>query len=761
MEATQTLTVTTAGPDVSIMKTETFDADFAEWILKRPETTEDERKKVRRLLKEKVNGNKHETLYKLGKDIKCHENAGRLCAKGGVGLQCLPRDIRAAVAQKFYWDVDIRNAQPTLLEQFAIRKGWVCSALTRYNDNREEFITEVMETLDVERWEAKDRMTALCFGGSPTGLPAFFVQELYPELRKLADNMKKEFPKDFQSISNSKRPNPTASLLALILQSEERKCLLALDTSLAQQGRSMEVYIHDGGLVRKKENEGRFPEEVLRRAEKDIFKAVGYHVSLAIKELKTTLVREGNEEDLVPMNVVIDDAFAARKFCEQMGDLLVMDGADIWVFNTDTGMWSSDKGALERVITALNGHLVFRQQTATGIKVYDYSGSVEKRSALVRMLPAVAPVRDGYFRSRLSSDKNKLLFKDGIYDFTTKTFTTGFDPNIVFHASCPRKFPGAKDADKVAFVNRMCFEEPFKDPKEAKRLRHNLMRAMIGDWRRKTFVAALGPKNSGKSILIFLMKTAFGSFVGEFNANSMLLRHGGEAERDMLWTSSIYMCRFAFSSEIKQDDSKQMPSMDGNMLKKLVSGGSDTISFRRMHANDADKVFFRPTIFILANDLPKITPCSEEINDRLQVVDYHYSFQSKPTELHHKPVNRDISTLFGQDDYGDAMFWLLTQEYDEWEREGFPELPPCETELQEDLMEQSNVKNILLGRYELTGQDTDEVEAKDIQTYLRQCGYVGSETKITREMKQLGLGASRVRRGRQRVKVYTGLKPEV
>lgn len=420
-------------------------------------------------------------------------------------------------------------------------------------------------------------------------------------------------------------------------------------------------------------------------------------------------------------------------------------------------MWSCDKTALERVITSLNGKLVFRQLGPMGVKIYDYSGSVEKRNALIKMLPSVANVRDGYFRSRISSDKSKMLFKDGIYDFTTRTFTSGFDPNIVFHKSFPRNFPSEKEAEKIAFIQKACFEEPFKDPREAKRLRHNLMRAMIGDWRRKKCVTALGPKNSGKSVLIFLMRTAFGDYVGTFDANSMLIRHGSEAGRDLLWINDIHNCRFAFSSEIKQDDSARMPSIDGNMLKKLVGGG-DEVSFRKMYSNVPTKVFFTATMFILANDLPKIVPCTEEIKDRLEVVDYHYSFQTHPTELHHKSVDKKIQDLFSQDEYGDAMFWLLAEEYDQWERDGFEELPPCENEVQEDMLEQVDVKNILLGEYELTGKDEDNADAKEIQTYLRRNGFTGSETKITREMKQLGLGTARIQKSRQRVKVYTGIR---
>lgn len=753
---TETLTIAAAGPDVMVFKTERFDPDFARYILENKDVSSDERAAVRRLYKNRRDGNKHEVKYKLGKDLK-HEDAGRLHAVHAEGLQCLSRDCRSALAQKYYWDVDMRNAQPTLLEQLAKKNGWACHHLSHYNSNRDEYIGDLMEDLDCERWEAKEKVCRLMFGGSATGMTSFFTNELQPEVGNLMRAVYKEYAKVYPFAAK----RGERSLMAMVLQTIERKCLVAMDQSLTRQGRSLDVYIHDGGLVLKKDGETRIPDEVLRKVEADILASEGYAVSLAVKELKTTLERNEAEDDgLLPPTVLVDDRYAAMRFVEVMGDLFVMDAGHLWVFNPETGMWSDEKSVLERVITAMNGKLVFRQMGQMGVKTYDYSGCVEKRNSLIRMLPAVARVQDGFFRSRLSSDKGKLLFKDGIYDFAKREFTVGFDPQVIFHAACPRKFPGVRDLEKMAFVHKVLFEEPFQDPTEAARLRHNLMRAMIGDWRRKTFVVALGPKNSSKSTLIFAAKTMFGSYVGEFDANSMLIRHGGEAARDLLWVSDLYHSRFAFSSEIKQDESKTPLAIDGNMLKKLVSGGTDTISFRRMCVNDADKVFFRPTIFILANDLPKITPCSEEINDRLQVVDYHYSFQSKPTELHHKPLDREIGTKMAQDDYADAFFWCLTQEYETWETAGFPELPACETELQEDLMEQANVKNILLGRFELTGKPEDQIEAKEVQAYLRQGGFIGSETRVTREMKQLGLGAERVRRGRQRVKVYTGLKVE-
>jgi len=534
--------------------------------------------------------------------------------------------------------------------------------------------------------------------------------------------------------------------------------------ALKDFGRSMDVLIHDGGLVRKIDGESELPSNLIRKVEEKVKEMTGYTVSLVVKPMETSFHRPVDYDDsLVPNNVVVDDAFAARKFVELMDENIVMDRKKIWVFDERTGIWSSNDRDLRACITNAGAGLLFKQRIGGAEKIYNYSGSVKNTSNLMTKLPDVLRTmsahQEGYFASRIDSDRGKMLFKDGIYDFKTKAFTEGFDRTIVFRHSCPRKFPRVRNEEHIEFIVKNSFVEPFRDPAEAKRLRHNLMRATIGDWRRKRMTTALGPKNSGKTALVTLLCTAFGDFVGTFDANALLIRHGGEAARDLLWIADLHDKRFAFSSEIKLDDEKKQPAIDGNMLKKLVGGG-DVVEFREMRETYNTKVFFLPTVFILANDFPKVVPMNEEIKDRMEVVDYHYSFQTEPIQAHHKPKNGKVLENYGQPEYGDAFFHLMCDEYAGWEGTGYAELPACNNEIQDDMMEDADVRNILLGHYELTGKETDEVDSKEIQDYLRGHGFIGSSTKVTREMKQLGLTCRRVKRGRQLVKVYCGISAE-
>ena len=293
MSATHTLTET-HGPDVAIAKTEEFDVDIAQKIVDCKEISKLDRDAVRRLLKNRVRGNKHETIYKLGKDLK-HEDIGRFHALRGVGLQTMSRDIRAALAQKYYWDLDIRNAQATLLQQIAEKRGWVCDALREFNDHRDDYLEQIKTELQVDKWDAKERICRVMFGGGAEGLPEFFVEKLYPEMRALMNNVFNENRTVYPSIA--KKPNSVRSMMAQVLQTEERKVLLEMDRSLARQGRSMDVLIHDGGLVRKKDGETRFPDDVIHKVERDVLETTGYKVSLAIKLMQTSLEFDDLETD--------------------------------------------------------------------------------------------------------------------------------------------------------------------------------------------------------------------------------------------------------------------------------------------------------------------------------------------------------------------------------------------------------------------------------------------------------------------------------
>jgi hypothetical protein len=102
-------------------------------------------------------------MYKLGAKSKLSV-AGRLCAIGGRGLQCFPREIRALLSSSYYWDVDMKNAQLRILKQLCKKKGWACQYLQEYCSRRDELLADIMTTTGCSRDDAKAHCTGIIFG---------------------------------------------------------------------------------------------------------------------------------------------------------------------------------------------------------------------------------------------------------------------------------------------------------------------------------------------------------------------------------------------------------------------------------------------------------------------------------------------------------------------------------------------------------------------------------------------------------------------
>jgi hypothetical protein len=314
--ATATLALTEQYPE-EMERREVYDLDFAtdlKEVLKQlavnaRDSTEREKWKKQSVLlalysKKTENINEVITRYGLGKRMKHEEkNIGRLVAEGGVGLQTFCRDVRNALGGHYYHDLDIVNALPTILSQMCAKRGWLCDHLNRYIESREEVISDVMDLLRREgsvreedlRSVAKERVIAIYTGGSADGLTPF-VRQMAEEAFRIRGNILNAYGDELKWIPKT-IVNRAGKAVSWVYQTEERKCLMAIARALEARGRRMDVFIHDGGLVRKREGEAEFPKAMLREIEEDVFRETGYRVALAVKPMTTTLERTGGTDN--------------------------------------------------------------------------------------------------------------------------------------------------------------------------------------------------------------------------------------------------------------------------------------------------------------------------------------------------------------------------------------------------------------------------------------------------------------------------------
>lgn len=297
MTSHQNLANSIISQDVSISKIEIFDVSMAKYISSLDGIDNEDKKKVKKMVKEKFEGNKVQIHYQLAGKAKS-EFSGRFVPKPFYGLQTLSRDIRNALGKNFYWDVDISNCQPDILRQMAEKNGWKNNALTELCKNRDTLFENFKIENNLDRDACKRMFISLLFGGDIyNGYPKWVRTIFYPEVKVIMDNVCNLYKDLFNKISKSKSTlNPRGSCCALVMQTEERKCLMALDRFLTSHDRYLAVLIHDGGYVEKLKDEIEFPDHLLRGAELFIKNDTGYDIKLVLKPIITTFKLPGIPE---------------------------------------------------------------------------------------------------------------------------------------------------------------------------------------------------------------------------------------------------------------------------------------------------------------------------------------------------------------------------------------------------------------------------------------------------------------------------------
>lgn len=363
-----------------IAKTERFDKDTLLALLSHSGVSALDKKNLKAYSKKRFDGNKVHIQYNYGKEWR-KLKMGRISPDPYVGLCVFPSDIRACLAQKYYWDIDIINAQPVILSQIAYKLGVECPALHEYVSNRETILKEISTTHNLDRKDAKDICIAVLFGGIRTQHP--ILATMSQELIMLSSKIVERHPEIYTNVVKLKKPNPLASSLAIYIQNEERKVLACIEEYFQSIGRYFGTLIYDGGLLEKLENETALPKNYITDCEKFVYEKMGLMISLLVKPLEHSF--DFKTTKLVDENIIIDDSYASEQFSKIVESRKV--GNDIFIYNPETERWGCSKTDVDTAIIANKFKLQFKQNSPTGIKLFNYGGCVKHINAMKTLLP--------------------------------------------------------------------------------------------------------------------------------------------------------------------------------------------------------------------------------------------------------------------------------------------------------------------------------------------------------------------------------------
>lgn len=567
---------------------------------------------------------------------------GRLTAHSKGSLERVKRVFRHALCTNLYWDIDMVNAQPTLLCQLAKRYNICVKNLEHYVQNREEVLQKMIEYYTISRDEAKEWIIKCLFGAKLPELK--FLQD---ELESLVSILGTVYPSLFNIVEQMNEHNKYGKFLAYVAQTEECRCLLAMNNYLESVGRSVGVLAYDGCMILKHDNETEFPQHLLIDCEAYIFKKTGYKINLSIKQM--TISDEFKNGPSVFYTEEIDDKYMTEKFITLMGNRIKNDNKiGIMIYNQKNGLWENKPEDIRKTIVSSN----LIETVLDG--VVNYSGFIQKQDLIIKQLPSLVS-SESFVETAILRSIGKLLFSNGIYDMTSRKFTEGFDPTIYFCGAIEFPYSFVRNTTIEQYVNKLFFEDPFlSDEQEVGiYLKKLIARGLGGYYSDKTIVISVGSTNSGKSVLFGILQNLFGKKCDNFNMNAFRYQKNStqdEAKKGA-WIIPFHMKRVAFGSE-----SSKLGVFDSNILKTVIGNG-DRIKVRSNFV-DEYSIFNMATLFLACNDIPTFFPLDAATCNRIKIIEYKLSFVPDPKEVFERQ-SVDFDTMFLDQTYKDAFVHIL------------------------------------------------------------------------------------------------------
>ena len=216
------------------------------------------------------------------------------------GAQSITREFRATIMYKYYYDLDLCNAHPTILYNLCKYLKIECHNLEYYINNREEIINECIdENENMSKDDVKNMIIGILYGQTKIYKKINkydYIEDFYKEylkIKKIICNLFSNFLKEITEYNLSKNPpkqyNHDGTCLSIILQILENEMIMEifkyLKTKLSIKNLESICFIYDGLHIPKaislKTIENKYIPEL-----QDIFINIGCPMILKIKEFE-------------------------------------------------------------------------------------------------------------------------------------------------------------------------------------------------------------------------------------------------------------------------------------------------------------------------------------------------------------------------------------------------------------------------------------------------------------------------------------------
>jgi phage/plasmid-associated DNA primase len=350
----------------------------------------------------------------------------------------------------------------------------------------------------------------------------------------------------------------------------------------------------------------------------------------------------------------------------------------LYVFDNETGLWNTDEINHLKIIGKFPEELVVLKEVydKTGITKYEktnksYGTNTRLMKQLIPQLKTLCQ-DDSWMENGENSSLGKLLFTNGYLDLKDGKFYDSFNPDILFFGRIHKNWTVPAYEDEYEYmqdIKQRLFVNPLGE-KVGNYLLLNLARGLAGDLMKRNLFG-LGGTNCGKSTITNALMKSCGDYVDTFNAENLAHKNSGNDEAQLMrWVMLLKHCRLVISNEMKSNI-----VLNGNFIKKL--SGRDPLKGREHYGNEVTfRTHFLPICF--ANDLPKITPFDDAVNERLRVVDFPKQFKKEPSNEFELLADPNIENEMKTNEFQMAFLRLLVKTYWDFIQNNEEEIEPEE-----------------------------------------------------------------------------------
>jgi len=638
---------------------------------------------------------------------------GRLFGSGSI--QGIWNVYRGLLMRGIGTDIDMVNCHPILLRFICHKHNIKCSALEYYINHRDECLAEF-----------SSRSVGKCAYLKATNDDKYTRNKSLPQSFKDYDKEMKTIQKQLVALPDYKylqetipeyklTKNYNGSTINRILCYYENIVLQHCIHVLNGKGIELAILMFDGCMPY-----GNFYDSPDLLAEIETYveeQMPNLNMKWGYKEHDETLQipDEFDESSMVDeISPVSSDLDAAKKIFSLYPHWKYCHNV-LYVFNDETGMWESELTSYRSVITRFEPHL--RLPSEDGKKSKSYGSCLRLMDTVPQLIRTLCVDNNWLTRVR-SSSLGKVLFTNGYYDFHKKEFYNSFDPNIVFMGRIHHAFEKFDEDDLTymdSIIDRLFTQTLGQEVGDYLLL--NIGMALSGDAiKMKRCLFGLGCSNAGKGVLTNAILKSFGDYAGSFNAESMAYRKTMNDEAQIMRAFML----LAFKRIIISNELKSTVELNGNMIKKIASGGDELVG--RLHCGNetAFQTHFIP--LILANDLPKIKPYDDAVDNRVRFISFEKTFVDNPTNVFELKADENIKYELETERFKKCFVGAVLRRYLKHTDDGYKEITPAEVikAKQDWTPEDSNVMEAFKNEFEITGKDSDFVSSSRIEEWVNQ-----------------------------------------